>query len=58
MGAIFAVTLKLSSTVKNLPNPPAGDSTASMRFPTDPEAYAEDQDATDGVAAANAAPRH
>jgi hypothetical protein len=36
--AMFAVTLKLRSTVKNLPKPPAGSSTAASRSPTEPEA--------------------
>lgn len=37
VGAILAVTLRLKSTVRKFPKPPAGESTACSRAPGDPE---------------------
>jgi hypothetical protein len=36
VGALFPVTLKLSNTIKNLPNPPTGESIAFRSPPTLP----------------------
>ena len=57
VGAMFAVTLRLSSTVRNLPNPPVGWRMAAIRSPTDPDAYASDQEGTKDEATPKAAPR-
>jgi hypothetical protein len=38
VGALMPVTLKLSNTIKNLPNPPRGESIALRSPPTFPSA--------------------
>ena len=55
---MFAVTLKLSSTVRSFPKLPVGLRTATKRSPSDSSAYASDHEGIDGMATANAAPRH
>lgn len=58
VGAILAVTLRLSSTVKKFPNPPVGERTDWRSAPGDPEAKAFDHEGTSGVATAKTAPMH
>ena len=58
VGAMFAVTLKLSKTVKNFPKPFVGERTAVKRSPIDSSTYAADQEGTRGMDMAKAAPRH
>ena len=58
VGAMFAVTLKLSRTVRNFPKPPVGRSTAMNRSPRDSDPYASFQLGTRGMETAKAAPRH
>ena len=55
---MFAVTLRLSNTVKKFPNPPTGLRMATKRSPSDSEAYAFDQSTFNGMDTAKAAPRH
>ena len=60
---MFAVTLRLSRTVRNLPKPPVGERTAlksapSSREPVVASREAEDHAGTRGVEVAKAAPRH
>ena len=58
MGAIFAVTLRAMSTVRNLPKLPVGRSIASMRPPTFPSLYPSSHAGTKGTTTTTAAPRH
>ena len=58
VGALLAVTLKLSTTVKAFPNLPTGESIALRSPPTLPSAYPASQLGTEGADIAAAAPRH
>ena len=58
VGAMFAVTLKLSNTVKNFPKPFVGARIVEKRSPIDSSTYASDHAGTRGMAAAKAAPMH
>lgn len=58
VGALLAVTLKLSNTTRNLPNLPTGDSIASTSPPMFPSAKPVFQAGIEGADNAAAAPRH
>jgi len=58
VGALVAVTLKLSSTTKNLSNLPNGESIAARRPPTLPPLNPAFHSGTEGADIAAAAPKH
>ena len=58
VGALFPVMLKLSNTIRNFPNPPAGESIALRSPPTLPSVKPAFQSVTEGADIAAAAPRH
>jgi hypothetical protein len=58
VGALFPVMLKLSNTIRNFPNPPAGESIALRSPPTLSSVKPAFQLATEGADIAAAAPRH
>lgn len=58
VGALFPVMLKLSNTIRNFPNLPAGESIALSSPPTLPSVNPAFQLSTEGADIAAAAPRH
>ena len=58
VGALFPVMLRLSNTIKNLPNPPTGESIALRSPPTSPSVKPVSHLGTEGADIAAAAPRH
>ena len=58
IGALLAVTLKLSNTTRNLPNLPTGDSIAPTSPPTFPSVKPVFQAGIECADNAAAAPRH
>lgn len=58
VGVLLPVTLKLSSTTRNLPNPPTGARIALTSPPTLPPVKPAFHSGTEGADIAAAAPRH